>query len=274
MGICETTCETTDIEPKGEWSTVQVAGHPCRWLEPSVPHPSGFSLLYLHDSGQVDLATQPAITELFIRHGLRVVAPQTRASWWSDRLCEEFDSQVTAEQYVTQSVMPYLAERSESKPGKPGKVGLLGIEMGGQGALRLAYKYPDRFPVVAGIASAIDYHRWLDVPRHQTDLPQPELTAPLHQLYRDREDARQQTATLHIHPLNWPRHQFFCCDPSDHWCEGNDRLRGKLASLGVPHVCDLETEAGGHGWGYFNAMASQAVEFLVERLEQEQRRIE
>ena len=61
-------------------------------------------------------------------------------------------------------------------------------------------------------------------------------------MYRDAEQARQDTATLHIHPLNWPRHQWFCCDPADYrWHDSADRLRMKLYSLGVPYECDLET---------------------------------
>jgi len=43
--------------------------------------------------------------------------------------------------------------------------------------------------------------------------------------------------------------------------------------LGIPHECDLETTAGGHGFDYYNAMAPRAVSFLVERLEKERRRV-
>ena len=64
-------------------------------------------------------------------------------------------------------------------------------------------------------------------------------------MYRDAEDARQDSALLHIHPLNWPRNQFFCCDPTDYrWHDSADRLRMKLWSLGVPFECDLDTVAG------------------------------
>ena len=93
-------------------------------------------------------------------------------------------------------------------------------------------------------------------------------------MYRDAEDARQDTATLHIHPLNWPRNQFFCCDPTDYrWHESVDRLRMKLWSLGVPFECDLETIAGGHSFEYASHMAPRAIGFLAERLERERLRV-
>jgi S-formylglutathione hydrolase FrmB len=96
----------------------------------------------------------------------------------------------------------------------------------------------------------------------------------IRQMYRDKEDARQDTALLHIHPLNWPRHQFFCCDPADYrWHQSADRLRMKLWSLGVPHEHDLTTTGGGHSFAYYSKMAPRAIGFLVERLERERLRV-
>jgi S-formylglutathione hydrolase FrmB len=135
--------------------------------------------------------------------------------------------------------------------------------MGGQGALRFAYKHPKTFPVAAAISPALDYH--LRFREGDETLPA---------MYPNSEAARQDTALLHIHPLNWPRHQFFCCDPTDvRWWDSADRLRMKLWSLGVPFECDLETQGGGHGFGYYNRMAEKAVDFLVRGLEQERLRV-
>ena len=93
-------------------------------------------------------------------------------------------------------------------------------------------------------------------------------------MFEDPESARQETAILHIHPLNWPRHQFFCCDPRDAgWFDSADRLRMKLASLGIPFESDLDTSAGGHGFAYYNQMATKAVDFIVTRLASDQLRV-
>ena len=93
-------------------------------------------------------------------------------------------------------------------------------------------------------------------------------------MYGDRESARQDTALLHVHPLNWPRHQYFCCDPADErWFESADRLRIKLGSLGVMFERDLETTGGGHGFDYYNRMAEKAVGFLHNGLERERLRV-
>jgi S-formylglutathione hydrolase len=93
-------------------------------------------------------------------------------------------------------------------------------------------------------------------------------------MYDDPESVRQDTATLHVHPLNWPRHIWFCCDPADRrWHESADRLRSKLVALGIPHEYDLETSGGGHGFQYYNHMAPAAMRFIVDRLERERLRV-
>jgi S-formylglutathione hydrolase len=139
---------------------------------------------------------------------------------------------------------------------------LFGTSMGGQGALRLAFKHPDLFPTVAAIAPAIEYHEYYGQGN------------ALDEMYESKEQARQDTAILHVHPSHFPPHLFFCCDPADtEWHRGADRLHEKLTALGVGHECDLTTQAGGHSWDYYNAVADRVVRFLHAGLDQESRRL-
>jgi S-formylglutathione hydrolase FrmB len=243
----------------GRWSTIEIDGHECRTFQPAKPLPHGYAVLYLHDVEGARLEEHPTFTELCDRHGFRCLAPATGNSWWTDRVYPAFDPRFSAESYLVDRVLPWLGEHWNIRPPA---IGLFGIDMGGQGALRLGYKRPNLFPVVAAISPAIDYHMLM---QHGD--------AALRQLYRDPEQARQDTATLHIHPLNWPRHQWFVCDPEDYqWYESADRLRMKLYSLGVPYEADLETTAGGHSWQYYEAMAEPALRFIHESLEKERLR--
>ena len=245
----------------GKWNEIDLAGHTCRVFEPSQPNPHGFVIVYLHCSGSAPIGRYEAFVSEFERHGLRVIEPVSGLSWWTDRIWPEFDPRISAEAHVLKHVVPHIADHWDARPPQ---LALLGISMGGQGALRMAYKYPDVFPTVAAIAPAIDYQKRID-----------EGVDPgLDQMYRDAEDARQDTALLHIHPLNWPRNQFFCCAPTDErWHDSAERLRMKLSSLGVPFECDLETDNGGHSYQYFCHMANRAIGFLAERLERERLRI-
>jgi S-formylglutathione hydrolase len=93
-------------------------------------------------------------------------------------------------------------------------------------------------------------------------------------MYDSKEQCRQDTALMHIHPSHHPPHIFFAIDPrDDRWFRGNDRLHEKLSALGVPHEIDFTTQAGGHSWDYFNHMADRVVRFVHAGLVQESRRL-
>lgn len=240
------------------WSQMEIAGHACDLFQPGVPSEHGYFVIYLHGVHQTRLVDNAAYTDLFDRHGLRVIAPTTGRSWWADRICSDFDPLITPESYVVHHVVPDLGQHFGTIPPR---LALLGTSMGGQGALRLAFKHPNIFPIVAALAPAIDYQlRYDDYDTMQ-------------QMYPDAEAVRQDTATLHVHPLNWPRNIFFACDPNDWpWIESSQRLQMKLSALGIPHQADLETAGGGHGFAYYNHMAETAIGFIVERLDAERRR--
>ena len=240
------------------WSTVEVAGHHCDVFEPTSPRVPGRAVIYLHGRHLTSLTDNAAYTGLFEHHGLRVVAPRTGRSWWTDKICADFDPAISAERYVIDRVLPWIAQHWDVQPPL---VALLGTSMGGQGALRLAFKHPRLFPIAVGVSPAIDYQI-----RYYED-------ESLQQMYPNPESIRQDTATLHVHPLNWPRNTWFACDPlDDRWHESAERLHMKLSALGIMHEYDGETSLGGHGWPYYNHMAPRAVGFVAERLEQEDRR--
>jgi len=245
---------------EGIWSEITLEGHPCEIYEPPQRNLHGYVLIYLHGVHLDRLSDKTAFIHQFDKYGLPVVVPITQRSWWTNTICDEFDANITAEQHLLENVLPMVQQRFDTAAPR---IGLLGTSMGGQGALRISYKYPDTFPVVAAISPAIDFH---------TRYYEGDETIP--QMFADPEAARQETATLYARPLYWPRHQFFCCDPTDtRWWESSDRLHMKLYSMGIPHEHDLESVGGGHGFEYYNVMAQRAVTFLFERLEQERLRV-
>jgi S-formylglutathione hydrolase FrmB len=244
----------------GTWTEEIVGGHACHLYEPPRRNANGYVILYLHGVHLGRLYDKSGFMSAFDQHGFPVVCPVTQRSWWTDRICPEFDAKISAEQHIVQNVLPFIAEKYKARPPQ---IGLLGTSMGGQGALRLAYVHPQLFPVAAAISPAIDFHlRW----------DEGDETLPT--MFRDKEQARQHTAILYVNPLNWPRHQFFCCDPADErWFNSAERLQMKLSSMGIPHECDLETSAGGHGFDYYNMLAPKAIGFITQRLDRERLRV-
>ena len=235
------------------WTVTDIAGKPARVFAPPNPR---FALLFLHPVGMESISENAAYTAELARHGVACCEPFGARGWWADRVCAEFDPVLTPEKHLLENVLPWMAEQM------PGQLVVAGISMGGQGAVRLGLKYPDRFPVVASVAGAFDYHELYG------------QGTPLDDMYRSREACRQDTAVLHVHPTKFPPHVWFACDPADaDWFRGNDRLHEKLAAVGVPHTADLTTSAGGHSWAYFDRMADPLFAFLVAAVAKQSRRL-
>jgi pimeloyl-ACP methyl ester carboxylesterase len=238
------------------WSRQAIGGKDADVLDP--PGKPRFGVIFLHGIGQETLAGNETWTNILAQRGLACVCPHGQRSWWLDRVCAEFDPALTAERHILDHVVPFFRERWGIGPRA---IGICGISMGGQGALRLAFRHPQLFPAAAGIASAIDFHELYG------------SGSTLDDMYDSKEQCRQDTALMHIRP-EYPPHLFFCIDPDDvDWYRGNDRLHEKLSALGVPHNMDLTTQAGGHSWTYFNRMAEPTLRFVAEGLTQESRRL-
>lgn len=242
-------------------SEVTIADHSCQIFEPPERHPHGWSVLFLHDVDAKGLKGRDAYLNEFARHRLPCIAPLTGRSWWTERIWSGFDANTSTERYLIEQVLPFVAQRWQSAPPA---IALVGIGMGAQGALRLSFKYPSKLPIVAAVSPAIDYQ----LAYYDED----ELA--LREIYSEPERARQDTATLHVHPLNWPRNIWFAADPTDdRWYSSADRLKMKLSALGIPHEADLETSAGDQTSDYAQMMAAQVVAFVVDRLDRERRRV-
>src|SRR5438270_3080994 len=205
------------------WSRAEIACKPADVFDPPAGRPRA-AFLFLHDLDGTSIADNPVFTRLLDDLRLGCVGPSGDHSWWADRFCPEFDPATTAERYVLDSVVPFARERWGLGPRA---LGLIGVGMGGQGALRMAFKHPDTFPAVGAIAPAIDHYELYG--RGTT----------LDDMYDSKEQCRQDSTPMHVHPVRQPPHVFFGIDPDDRaWFRGCDRLHEKLSALGVAHEID------------------------------------
>jgi len=234
------------------WKSVEIAGKPAELFVPQGETCRG-AVIYLHGYGGETLKENSVFTSLFEKYQLLVVSPVGGPCWWLDSISPAFDSDVTPMTHLTRDVTGWIGEHwNVHTP----RIGLLGVSMGGQGVLNLAYRNALRYPVVAALSPAIDFDQIYG------------KGFGVEEIFQSAEAARQETVVLHLHPLNWPKHQFFCSDPQDVlWHAGSERLASKLMSSGVPFDRDLQTSHGGHGWTYFDAMADRAVSFIARGLE-------
>ena len=204
--------------PSGNWTRATVGIH---LVEAWVPTAStiGEAILFLHDLDAVAPTQHADWREVLESSPVPVICPLAGRSWWLSLPTAEFPEGGSLG-WVRDEVVPWIDQTWQVKPPR---IGVIGIGMGGQGALNLSYRSARQFPVVAAISAAVDFHRY-----------QPSEPA-LSEVFESVEAARQETATLHLHPLNWPLFQRIACHPADPlWFEGCERLASKLGSSGIP----------------------------------------
>lgn len=229
-----------------------MSNKPIEVFEPEGTQPPRGVVVFLHGYDSVTLRDNEAYTRQLENHGLACVCPLGPGCWWSDQVYGPFDPEQSPIEFLAQQLPEFCQQRWNVEPSK---IGVTGVEMGGQGALQLAYRHARQFSVVAAISPKVDFETWYG---HGTTLDD---------IFPNREAARQSTATLHIHPLDWPKHQLLLCDPADQYCrDGVQTLASKLSSTGIPFDSDFVTTHGGFGWAYANAMAPVVIEYLAGHL--------
>src|SRR6476620_11517098 len=86
------------------WTRHEIAGKPADVFDPG-PGALPFALIWLHDESGDTPATDPTVTTQLDAHRLGCVAPHGGRSWWVDRVCPEFDGELTAERFVREHVL-------------------------------------------------------------------------------------------------------------------------------------------------------------------------
>lgn len=239
--------------PIDAWQHAEVDGKEVAYFEPAGNLSPERAVIFLPSRDADADFLRSNLAEELTRHQLPCVCLAAGHHWWVDRVVRAFDEQITPLEYVRENILTWIRHRWSILPPQ---IGLLGVGMGGQGALQLAYRHARQFPVVAAISPAIDFHI---LHGRGTEIDD---------LFEDPEAARQETVTLHLHPLGWPPHQLLVSDPSDPlWHEGSERLASKLASMGIPFVRDFTAWSADRREDYVKARLPCCVDFVANGLQ-------
>jgi hypothetical protein len=199
------------------WETIEIESVPVERLRFS-DHPPRFSLVFLSDSDLRPPRQESLLHDWLIGQRIACVCPLIPDCWWSNRTDPDSPKPFSAETFLLEHLLPTLFD----SPIPP--LGIFGVGSGGQGAVRLGLRHPNGFPIAAGIDSDLDHYEKFG------------RGFSLGRLYSSREQCRQDSAVLHVHPSRQPRHLFLGVDSVRHPAyRGNDRLHEKLSALGVAH---------------------------------------
>jgi S-formylglutathione hydrolase FrmB len=172
---------------------------------------------------------------------LLVVMPEGARSQWLNRNPHE-----RYEDFLVRDLLPACAEFF---PVRPGRWAIGGLSMGGQGALHLGLKYPDRFASIYAHSSVIPnretLRRWL-----------PDLTPDI----LDDADLLARAARCVARP-DRPRLSFDC-GTEDPLLSENRAFHRHLERIGYPH--HYAEHPGGHTWAYWDEHVRAAIRQHLE----------
>ncbi len=130
---------------------------------------------------------------------------------------------------------------------RPGRAAVGGHSRGGNAALRLGLKYPERF------CSVVSHSGAFYSPEEVLDLPEPAALAA-YDIWQVRPQGRRPA--IHLD-----------CGREDQFASHNRRMSRHLHELGVSHTC--EEFEGGHTWEYWNARLGTALRRHLQALSAE-----
>ncbi len=156
------------------------------------------------------------------------------------------------EDFFIQEFMPQMEKKYRAE-GTRATRGITGISMGGYGALRLAFKYPDKFAAVSAQMPALITNLPKNIGASAPGSPEALMGdvfgSPLNRAYFDRNNVFYFARVDNAASLRRMKIYFDVGDNDDYGFEqGAQELDKLLTSRGVPH--EFHIYPGGHNWQF------------------------
>ena len=185
--------------------------------------------------------------------GIAVVMPNCQRSWYSDmRYGGAFFTFLTEElPAVCRSFFKGMsAERDMNY--------IAGLSMGGYGALKVAFTYPERYRAAAALSGAFDVAAYANGKSLMSEDAWFATLGDLDKINGSKNDLFH-LATLASEKEDLPA-IYFWCGSGDFCLSANHKLKAHLEALGIPHTYE-ETE-GSHGWGWWDMHIKDVLNFF------------
>jgi S-formylglutathione hydrolase FrmB len=187
-----------------------------------------------------------------------IVAPSGGRSFYINSC----DGRVKYENFFIREFIPAMESHYRIKAQRRYR-GISGISMGGYGALRFAFRFPQLFGSVSAHSAALV----ANLPRTETSSPQATSLAQLvgatfgSPFDRDFWDRNNPFTLARTGPRPTGLQIYFDCGTEDQFGFniGAQKFHALLISRGIPS--EFHLYAGGHDWGYFAEHFTASLEF-------------
>ncbi len=211
-------------------------------------------LLYLlHGNGDDcrSWAENTDIEEYADQYGLAVVMPEVESSYYTDMA-----TGLPYFSYITQE-LPGIAQQRLGLA--PAQTFVGGLSMGGYGALKWVFHYPQMFSGCFSLSGSVDIAaRIAMLPEYRLDefrviFGQNLVVEPENDLLALSKSAAEQGCTTRI---------YSACGSEDSFIGFNDTFAAHLAGLPMPS--QYHRGRGGHSWSFWRAWLAPALEYILK----------
>jgi S-formylglutathione hydrolase FrmB len=188
------------------------------------------------------------------QYGLAVIMPAVGRSFYTNMAVG-----YRYEAYINQE-LPEVAQAFFPLSNKREETFVAGLSMGGYGAFRLAFSYPERFAAAASLSGAVDiaHEQPVDVPEVWL-IERRNIFGDLDKMAGSPHDLRYLAEKMVTSGVPQPR-LYQCCGTEDFLYEQNQRFLQVARTLGLDLT--YEEGPGEHEWGYWDAMIQRVLAWL------------
>jgi putative tributyrin esterase len=186
---------------------------------------------------------------------LAVIMPAANNSIYSNMI-NNFDYWT----YISEE-LPLIAKRFFNISAKPEKTFVAGLSMGGYGAFKLAFSFPDRFAAAGSFSGVLDIKSYYKNLKRNT-----KERLDIERVFGDMDFFQGSNNDL-FHLLNRQKNNkcnipklFQCCGTEDVLYPGNINFKKHLEKNDIPFM--YEEGPGEHDWDYWNESIKKFITFI------------
>jgi S-formylglutathione hydrolase FrmB len=180
------------------------------------------------------------------KYPMLIVMPEGGRGWYADSPIGNYES------YITNELIKFIEKTFPVRKGRNYR-SIGGLSMGGYGALKFGFKYPNKFCAVGSHSSAVNFSHNSDemfkpIPEFETI--ENAIKAEKHDLYQLAEKCPKKKRPA----------IYFDCGKSDFLFEENEKFHAHLKKLKVSHT--YKRFDGAHSWPYWNEHIQDSLRFV------------
>ena len=183
-----------------------------------------------------------------------IITPEGGNGWYTDSATVDSDQY---ESYVIRELIADVDSRFRTIADRKGR-SIAGVSMGGYGALKFGFKYPEKFVVAASMSGALDATARTDDASIMQTFGGPESpTRKINDLARlAREFPSNRHALL--------PYLYLDCGTEDPWLASNREFSGVLLELKIAH--EFRELPGDHVWTYWDQQVQEVLRIAAQRM--------